>query len=77
MGKPNSKNVVNSENPQVQILNQLDWHEELHMQQDLKMTIVLVIVGLQLTITIYKLYKEHSKTQALKAAKSVADIDRV
>lgn len=76
MGKSNSKNSVNSENPQVQILNQLESHEELHIQNDLKVTIILVIVVFQLFITLYRLY-EHTKTQALKAAKSLADIDRV
>lgn len=77
MGKSNSKNSVNSENPQVQILNQLESHEELHIQHDLKLTIILVIVAVQISITLYRLYKEHAKTQALKAAKSLADIDKV
>lgn len=72
MGKSNSKNSVNSENPQVQILNQLETHEELHLQHDLKLTVIAVIVILHLSITLYKLYKEQTKTQALKAAKSIA-----
>lgn len=77
MGNSKSKNSVNSENPQVQILNQLEMHEELHAQNDLKVTIILVIVVFQLFLTLYRLYKEHTKTQALKAAKSLADIDKV
>lgn len=77
MGKSNSKNSITSENPQVQVLNQLEWHEELHKEHDFKITILLVLVAIQLCITIFRLYKDHTKVQALKAAKSVAHIDTV
>lgn len=77
MGKSNSKNSITSDNPQVQVLNQLEWHEEQHNEHDFKITIILVLVAIQLSITIYRLYKDHTKVQALKAAKSLAHIDRV
>lgn len=80
MGKGPSKNSVdvNSENPQIEILNQLvESHAQGREQHDQKITIILVIVALQLSITVYKLYKSHTKVQAIKAAKSIADIERV
>lgn len=77
MGKTQSKKVQVSGDPQVQILNQLDIHEELHNQHDLKLDIILVIVCIQLLITLYKLHKEHNRKQALKAAKTVADLTSI
>ena len=58
-------------------MNQLEVHEEYHAQHDLKITILLVIVCIQLAITLYQLYKVHAKRQAIKAAKSVANLQQV
>ena len=68
------KKVQVSGDPQVQILNKLVIHEEIQTQHELKLNIILALVAIQLIITLYRLYKEHSRKQALKAAKSVADI---
>lgn len=77
MGKPNSKSASNVGDPQVQILNQLDVHSEKHSEHEKLLIIILVLVGVQLSITLYKIYKEHSRTQALKAANSVAKIQNI
>lgn len=74
MGKTQSKKVQVSGDPQVQILNQLEIHEEIQTQHELKLNIILALVAIHLLITLYKLYKEHSRRQAIKAAKSVADL---
>lgn len=74
MGKTQSKKVQVSGDPQVQILNQLEIHEEVQIQHELKLNIILTLVAIHLLITLYKLYKEHQRRQAIKAAKSVAEL---
>lgn len=65
MGKTQSKKVQVSGDPQVQILNQLEIHEEIQTQHELKLNIILALVAIHLLITLYKLYKEHSRRQRL------------
>lgn len=77
MGTTETKEAKNSGDPQVQILNQLNSHEERHAEHEVKLNIIIVIVMLQLLITIYRIYKKNARVQALKAAKSVADISRI
>lgn len=74
MGKTNSKPVNNSGDPQFLIQNQLETHAEMHESHDLKLTVIMVIVCLQLAITVYVMYKKHSRREALKVAKSVASL---
>lgn len=76
MGTTESKDTHVTGDPQVQVLNKLEVHENMHIEHDRKITIILVIVTVQLIITVYRLYKEHTRTQAIKAAKSLADITR-
>lgn len=75
MGNIKSKTSHNSGDPQVQILNSLDVHEEYHAQHDFKINVLLAIVCFHLAITLYRTYKENTKKQALKAAKSIANIE--
>lgn len=77
MGKPQSKVSQNTGDPQVQVLNQLELHEEYHASHDMKLTIILVVVCAQLAIAIYRMYQKHSKKQAVKAAKSIANIKNI
>lgn len=77
MGTEQSKESNNSGDPQVQVLNRLEIHEEQHKQHEFKLTIILVIVSVQLLITVYKLYKEHTRAQALKAAKTISDLTNI
>lgn len=74
MGNNKSKSPQNSGDPQVQILNQLELHEEYHVQNEIKLNIILALVTVQIVITVYKLYKEHARKQAIKAVKSIADL---
>lgn len=77
MGTTESKNTENTGDPQVQVLNQLSVHEELHVQHDTKLNIVIIIVAIQLVITLYRAYKDHAQKQALKAAKSISALNRL
>lgn len=70
MGKSNSKTSQNSGDPQVNIQNQLEVHEEYHQVHEMKLTIILCVVVVQLAVTLYKMYKRYSRAQALKIAKS-------
>lgn len=77
MGKSNSKIVNNSGDPQNVIINQLEEHSEHHTAHDLKLTVILVAVVLQFLLICYLLLKKHSRKQALKAARSVAQLQHV
>lgn len=77
MGNNKSKTTQNSGDPQVQILNELAIHEEYHADHDFKLNVILALVGLQLAVMFYQLYKIHTKKQAMKAAKSVANIQNM
>lgn len=77
MGKPNSKTVNLSGDPQVMIMNTLEAHSALHEDHDLKLSIILAAVVTQLLVTAYILWKKHTRRTALKAAKSVAALQQV
>ena len=77
MGSTKSKSSQVSGDPQVQILNQLEVHAESHADHDLKTSIILAVVVLQLLLAVMKCYKKHTRTQALKAARSVAAIQQI
>lgn len=77
MGKSNSKSVSNTGDPQVVVLNQLEAHAEMHDSHDIKLTIILVIVSVQLVAQAYILWRKHSRRQALRAAKSVLELQKV
>lgn len=74
MGNNKSKTALNSGDPQVQILNELAIHEEYHADHEFKLNIILALVGLQLAVMFYQLYKLHTKRQAMKAARSIANM---
>ena len=77
MGKQNSKPATISGDPQVAIINQLEQHSEAHTDHDVKLTIILALVGLLLVVKVYQCYKKHVARQALIAAKSVAVLNTV
>lgn len=77
MGTTESKNTENKGDPQVQVLNRLEVHESLHQKNDIKLNIILILVVLQLLIMFYRMYKEHSRKQALKTAKSVSALNKL
>lgn len=75
MGKPNSKIAQNTGDPQVNILNHLELHEEFHQAHELKLTIILCVVIIQLVLTMYKMYRKYNRVQTLKIARSVANLN--
>lgn len=77
MGKSSSKSVKNTGDPQVVVLNQLEAHAEMHESHEFKLTLILIIVALQMVIQAYILWKKQSRRQAMKAAKSVVELQRV
>lgn len=74
MGKTYSKSVSNAGDPQVFVENKLNIHEEYHQEHELKLMIILCLVAAQLMITLYQIYKRHSRAQAIKLARSEANI---
>ena len=77
MGSTKSKTSAVTGDPQVQVLNHLEVNEEHHAQHDVKITILLIMVAAQLLLTVFKCYKCHVRSQALKAARSIATIQNI
>ena len=77
MGSTKSKSTQVSGDPQVQILNHLESNSEAHVDHDVKLTVILVLVAFQLALQVFQLYKRYTRTQALKAARSVANVRHV
>lgn len=77
MGKKQSKVLQTTGDPQVQILNQLEVNTDQHNDQENKLSIILILVAINLALSLYKIYKEHSRRQALKAAKTAADLREI
>lgn len=77
MGKTWSKSSQNSGDPQVNIQNSLNVHEEWHEDHDFKLTVILCVVCAQLALALIHLYKQHTRAQAIKVAKSVATLQNV
>lgn len=61
MGKTKSKAITQSGGAQVNILNQLAVHSEWHEEHEVKLTVIIMLVTLQLLITLWVLYKNHTK----------------
>ena len=77
MGSTKSKSSQVSGDPQVQVLNHLELNAEAHADHEIKMNIILVVVVLQLLLLTIKWYKKSTRSQALKAARSVAAIQQI
>lgn len=77
MGKTYSKNTQNSGDPQVNIQNSLNVHSEWHEEHDFKLTVILCAVCAHLALALFVQYKRYSRAQAMKVAKSVANLQNV
>ena len=75
IGSTKSKSPQLNGDPQVQVLNHLELNAEAHADHEIKMTLTMVV--LQLLLTAIKWYKKNTRTQALKAARSVAAIQQI
>lgn len=78
MGKTQSKQY--NENGEVKlttIVQNQQTHSEDHEEHTLMLWLILAAVLIQLTITLYTLYKRRERKVAIKAAKSVAALDIV
>lgn len=77
MGKSNWKSAANTGDPQVNVLNQLQVHEEYHADHDLKLRLILIVASIQLLVTFIQLWKKYHQAQTLKIKKSIADLNVV
>ena len=77
MGSTKSKSSQVSVDPQVPVLNHLELNAETHADHDIKITIILAVVVLQLLLAGIKWYKKNTRSQALKAARSAAAIQQI
>lgn len=78
MGKSQSKDVKNSGDPQVNIINTLESHEELHYDHELKLWILLAINVLQITWTILKYFQKRVQKKAFnQGVKSMDALNKV
>ena len=67
----------NNGDAQINIVNTLNSHSEKHYNHELKLYLILFVVTLQLILTLYKIYKNFYRRQALKAAKTVSALNEV
>lgn len=74
MGHTESKTADNSGDANVQIVNRLDAHTDAFETHQFILWVILALVALQLTITLYQLYVKREKRNALKAAHTVAQL---
>ena len=70
-----SRNVHNSGDAQVNVINTLEDHTVAHDSHELKLWIILGAVIAQLLLLLYKEHQRAAKKRALKAAVSVAKLD--
>lgn len=76
MGKGASKSS-NEGDANVQITNLLENHQQFHEENALKLWLILVMVGIQTVIMVYNIIKKNTRKNALKAAKSIAVLEKV
>ena len=77
MGNEQSSENNNVGDTQINILNKLENHSSKHDDHEIKLYIILIIVILQLSLTVYRIYKKFSKNQALKAAKTITKLEEI
>lgn len=77
MGKSSSKPKITTSGTNVEINTILEQHQELHENHEFKLWLILVLVAIQVIVLCYKELKLQSRRNALKAAKSVANIENV
>ena len=77
MGAKRSKSYKNTGDSQVDIVNKLELHEDYHEEHNIKITLILIVVTLLLVVTLYELYRRHSRAQTMRVAKSVAALQQV
>lgn len=78
MGKSQSKSVSNSGDPQINIMNTLESHEERHNDHDLKLWILIVMNAIQVAWAIFKWYQKRIKRKAyLEGMKSQDALNKV
>ncbi|KXJ80154.1 hypothetical protein RP20_CCG026491 [Aedes albopictus] len=73
--KKSSPKVDTSGSNDTTIINTQDFHTEQHESHSTLLWIVLTITGLQLLITIFKIVEKRIRRDALRKAKSIANID--
>lgn len=66
-----SKQNENSGDAQVNILNNLDQHSDLHESQLKLLLVILLILLAFAAVELYKAFARCSKTRAIKAARAV------
>ena len=71
MGKQQSKATSVSGDPQVNIINQLESHESLHEDAQIKLWLLIALNVIQMLLTLYKWHEKRVKRRAfLKGCKS-------
>ena len=77
MGKSNSKSFKNTGDAQVDIVNKLEVHEDYHVDNSIKINIILIVVILLLIVALYQWYRKHTRAQVMRVAKSVMTLQQV
>ena len=77
MGKSYSRSVENKGDAQVNIYNALETHSDAHARHEIKLYIIIALIGLLLPIILHREYTRRVKKRAILTAKSMARLDEV
>lgn len=73
-----SPKTEQSDDSDVDIINTKELHTDLHLDHELKLWVVIILISLQFTVTAYKLIaKRERKKEARMMAKSIAHLNEV
>lgn len=73
MGKGGSK-IKTTGDSTVEVNNVLEQHQTYHEEHEFKLWLILVLVTVQVVFLVYKQIKKNNKKNAMKAAKSIANL---
>lgn len=78
MGKTNSKSAVtHNADPQIRIVNNQELHGEILENSEVLIYVILVLVVIHLSITLYKILMKKERRRALRYAKSIEELPKV
>lgn len=77
MGKPQSKTTNVAGDPQVQIINHMEQVSIYHEQHQMFLIVIIALLSLSMGYAILKKFTAWQKREALRAARSLANINDV
>lgn len=77
MGKPQSKSTNVAGDPQVEIINNMEQHTTYHEENQLLLIVIMVLVASSMGYAVLKKFVAWQKREAVRAARSLANLNAV